>query len=41
MIYADSIDLHRQKSSYNLLQDKAFNIVKNPKHDAYHDLQSF
>ena len=34
MIYGDYIALARRKASDKVLRDKAFNIVKNPKHDA-------
>ena len=35
MAYGDSRDLTRRRASEKILQDKAFNIAKNPKYDGY------
>ena len=35
MAYGDFKDLARRTASNKVLRDKAFNIVKNPKHDGY------
>ena len=35
MAYGDFKDLARRTASDNVLTDRAFNIVKNPKYDGY------
>ena len=35
MTYGDFKDLAKRTASDNILRDKAFNIVKNPKYDGY------
>ena len=35
MAHGDFKDLARRTASYKILRDKAFNVVKNPKYDAY------
>ena len=35
MAYGDFKDLARRTASNKVIRDKAFNIVKNPKHDGY------
>ena len=35
LAYGDFIDLKRRTASDNILRDKAFNIVKNPKYGGY------
>ena len=35
MAYGDFKDLARRTASDKVLRDKAFNIAKNPKYDAY------
>ena len=35
MTYGDFKDLAKRTASDNILRDKAFNIVKNPKYDEY------
>ena len=35
MAYGDFKDLKRRRASDKILEDKAFNIAKNPKYDGY------
>ena len=35
MAYGNFKGLKRRKASHKVLRDKAFNIAKNPKYDAY------